>query len=178
MKEGKHWRELEEGKYLGSWEFEAKEVKTFTIKEVALEPVTGSNGRTDNLTVAHFTDGKPMILNKTNKKAIEACLKTGLINKWAGQQISMEVKKVKFGSGMVDGIRVLIAPKKATDTPPVVDTLPNLKKGSNEWNSIVGYLVDVNNASIDFETLFMNVAKKYKVTAILKKQLKKEHDEA
>ena len=175
MKEGKHWRELEEGKYLGSWEFEPKEVKTFTIKEVALEPVTGSNGRTDNLTVAHFTDGKPMILNKTNKKAIEACLKTGLINKWAGQQISMEVKKVKFGSGMVDGIRVIISPSKQ---PDIKADLPFLKKGSNEWDSIVGWLTDASNSEKDFEGLFINVTSKYKVTAILKKQLKKEHDEA
>jgi len=173
--ENKHWREDDDDKFLGSWQFADKEVKTFTIKSYGREAVTGSNGKTDQLRVVHFTDGKPMIINKTNGKAIEAALKTGITSKWIGQTISIHVIPVRFGAGMVDGMRVIIAPSKAS-APVKTAVLPALKKGSKEWLSIVGWLTDGSNSEKEFEGLYANVLKKYKVTAILKKQLKKEHD--
>ena len=175
METGKHWRSFEDEKFLGSWEFALNETKTFTIKSIGMEKVTGSNGRTDDLMVVHFTEGKPMILNKTNKKAIEASLKTGIIDKWIGHTISVSVKKVKFGSGMVDGMRVSTTAKSQSAPVPVV--LPTLKKDSPEWNNMVIYLQDDKNKAVDFDELFSKIEKKYKVTSILKKQLKSKHEE-
>ena len=87
----------------------------------------------------------------------------------------MSVKKVKFGSGMVDGMRVSTTAKSQSAPVPVV--LPTLKKDSPEWNNMVIYLQDDKNKAVDFDELFSKIEKKYKVTSILKKQLKSKHEE-
>ena len=67
-----HWKKLTNPDYLGAYALEDGKDMIVTIKVVRPEMITGQNGQKEECVVAHFDgDVKPMILNKTNMKAIE-----------------------------------------------------------------------------------------------------------
>ena len=101
-----HWKKLTNPNYLGSYAFEPGEEKILTIQSIREETVIGEEGRKDVCMVAHFTQGKPLILNHTNAKAIEKVLETPFIEEWAGKSIVLVVRKVKAFGENVDAVRV------------------------------------------------------------------------
>ena len=59
-----------------------------------------------------FTEGKPMICNTTNAKAITKAHGTPYIEEWAGKSITIYVAKVKAFGDTVDALRVRpVAPR-------------------------------------------------------------------
>lgn len=101
-----HWKKTFNPNYLGAYAFDPGEEKIVTIDYVAREDITGAEGRTDNCLVAHLIGEKPLILNKTNCKAIEKLLRTPYIEEWAGARITLAVQRVKaFGEDM-DAVRI------------------------------------------------------------------------
>lgn len=112
MENKTHWKKLTNPNYLGAYAFQPGEEKTVTIKEVKRGPVQNQNG-VEECTIAYFEeDVKPLILNKTNAKAIEKVWGTGYIEDWKGLRITLKVKKVKAFGEMVDAVRV------STERPP------------------------------------------------------------
>lgn len=101
-----HWKKLTSPNYLGSYAFNPGEEKIVTIESVGKESVTGESGRAEDCIVAHLVNEKPLILNKTNCKAITKLLGTPYIEEWAGHKIVLAVQRVKAFGEDVDAIRV------------------------------------------------------------------------
>lgn len=101
-----HWKKLTSPNYLGAYAFDPGEEKIVTIDYVTRETVTGPEGKTEECIVAYLEGEKPLILNKTNCKAIERLLKTPYIEEWAGSRITLAVQRVKAFGDEVDAVRV------------------------------------------------------------------------
>ena len=102
-----HWKKLTNPNYLGSYAFQPGEEKALTIASVGLEEVTNPEGGKERLIVAHFQQPeKPLILNKTNCKAIEKLSGTPDVEKWPGTGIILCVQKVPAFGELVEAVRV------------------------------------------------------------------------
>ncbi len=103
-----HWKKLTNPNYLGSYAFEDNNDLICTIQKVQNEVVTGDGGRKEECTVCYFVENvKPMILNKTNMKAIAKLLGTPYIENWVNKKIQIYVDpKVKFGREITGGLRI------------------------------------------------------------------------
>jgi hypothetical protein len=102
-----HWKKLTNPNYLGSYAFQPGEEKVLTISLVQLEEVTNPEGGKENLIVAHFQQPeKPLILNKTNCKAIEKLSGTPDIEQWPGTGIILCVQRVKAFGELVEAVRI------------------------------------------------------------------------
>ena len=101
-----HWKKLTNPNYLGSYAFIPGEEKIVTIESVAKEQVVGESGKTEDCIVAHLIGEKPLILNKTNCKAISKLFGTPYIEEWAGRKIVLAVQRVKAFGEEVDAVRV------------------------------------------------------------------------
>ncbi len=103
-----HWKKLMNPNYLGSYAFEPGEEKAVTIRAVTQEEVTNpSELKKELCLVAHFVQPeKPLILNKTNCKAIEKLTGTPDIEKWAGAGILLCVQRVPAFGELVEAVRI------------------------------------------------------------------------
>jgi len=110
MEENKtHWKKYSGTNYIGAYSMPTDGSNiVLTIKNVTREMVTGEGGKKEECTVAYFQeDSKPMILNRTNCKAITTVYGTPYIEEWAGKQIEITVARVKVAGEMVDALRVV-----------------------------------------------------------------------
>jgi hypothetical protein len=103
-----HWKKLTNPDYLGAYALEPGQDLIVTIKSVANEVVTGSDGKKETCSVMRFAENvKPMILNATNSKMITKLLKTPYIERWAGRKIQIYVENgVKAFGDVVDALRI------------------------------------------------------------------------
>ena len=101
-----HWKKLTNPNYLGAYAFAPGEEKIVTIEYVTQEELIGDEGRSDKCIVAHLVNEKPLVLNKTNCKAISKLLSTPYIEDWAGHRITLTVQKVKAFGEETDAVRV------------------------------------------------------------------------
>ena len=103
-----HWKKLTNPDYLGAYALEPGQDLIVTIKSVANEVVTGTDGKKETCSVMRFTENvKPMILNATNSKMITKLLKTPYIERWAGRKIQIYVENgVKAFGDVVDALRI------------------------------------------------------------------------
>jgi hypothetical protein len=102
-----HWKKLTNPNYLGSYAFDPGEEKIVTIDHVEQEEVIGQEGKPSLCIVAHLVGEKPLILNKTNCKAISKLLNTPYIEEWGGHRITLCVQRIKaFGDDNVEAVRV------------------------------------------------------------------------
>lgn len=109
--------------YLGSWDVEdlpGREL-TLTIEIIKDEEVV-TNGKSENCTVAHWTDKayKPMILNITNKKTLCKLYKTKDTEKLKGKSVIIGTDKVKAFGDVHDALRI----RKRIPTPTSKAELP------------------------------------------------------
>lgn len=122
MPELTHFMKMEDKRFLGSWDLcsgeDEKGTPIYTkvigtISKIKREKVYEPNTNAEKVvTVCEFKELKPMILNKTNLKAIEKALQTPFIEKWKDNQIYIAVKKVKMRGEYVDALRIEdVAPK-------------------------------------------------------------------
>ena len=103
-----HWKKLTNPDYLGAYALEPGQDLIVTIKSVANEVVTGTDGKKETCSVMHFMENvKPLVLNATNSKTITKLLKTPYIEQWAGRKIQLYVERgIKAFGDIVDAIRV------------------------------------------------------------------------
>lgn len=120
MNELTHWKKLNNPDYLGAYSLQPGEEPIYTIKDVRLEMVTGTDGKKEECTVAHFKEKvKPMILNSTNCKTIAKLYDTPYIEHWANKQIQIYATKVKAFGEEMEALR--IRPKAPVKSKPVLD---------------------------------------------------------
>lgn len=103
-----HWKKLTNPDYLGAYSvMDAGHDLVLTIKNVKEELVSGTDGKKEQCVVAYFAEGcKPMILNKTNMKAIEKLYGTPFIEEWVGKRIQVYSARVKAFGETVDALRI------------------------------------------------------------------------
>jgi ribosomal protein L34E len=92
---------------------------TLTIEKIVDEEVV-TNGKSENCTVAHFTDKayKPMILNVTNKKRLCKLYKTKETDKLKGKTITIKIEKVKAFGDVHDALRIKpVIPRQNASLP-------------------------------------------------------------
>jgi len=103
-----HWKKQFNYDYLGSYSLDGKREVTVTINKLDTDKVTGQQGRKEDCFVVFFKEfDKPMILNRTNAKAIEKVAGSGLIQDWVGTKVTLYVEKgVKAFGEVVDALRI------------------------------------------------------------------------
>jgi hypothetical protein len=127
-----HWKLLTNPNYIGAYAFQPNEEKILTIKSVSQDAVADPKGGSEECMIVHFTEGKPLICNRTNAKSIEMALGTGYIEDWVGNAIQLYVTEVSAFGKMVDAVRV--RPKKPKlSKPKLTDTHP-------QWGNVVAKL--------------------------------------
>jgi hypothetical protein len=120
-----HWKKLVDTNYLGSWDVTNGRL-VLQIAKIKQERIFNQNKNAEeSCTVAYFTDEryKPMILNKTNCKAMQKLTGSPYIERWAGQRIEIKTEKVKAFGELVDALRISkTAPKEEAKPQPVVES--------------------------------------------------------
>ena len=101
-----HWKKATNPKFLGAWDFEPKEERVVKFAKVQQEEVMNLDGKKEPCIVAYFEGLKPMILNKTNMKAITKATGTAFIEEWIGNEVTLFTCQVKAFGDVVDAIRV------------------------------------------------------------------------
>tara|TARA_R110002020_G_scaffold215282_1_gene422408 strand:+ start:377 stop:856 length:480 start_codon:yes stop_codon:yes gene_type:complete len=103
-----HWKKQFNYDYLGSYSLDGKKEVVVTIDKLAQDKVTGQQGRKEDCFVVYYKEfDKPMILNRTNAKAIEKVTGSGLIEDWKGVKVTLFVEKgVKAFGEVVDALRI------------------------------------------------------------------------
>lgn len=106
-----NWKALTNPDYIGAYSLDNgdgtyKQI-VVKIKSVATEVVNSPDGKKSNCIVAQLEGNKPLILNKTNCKAIMKAYNTRYIDEWVGKYITLTVASVKAFGDTTDAIRVL-----------------------------------------------------------------------
>lgn len=111
-----NWKNLANYDYLGAYSIEGTGLDeiVLTIKDLKRERVTAQGGTSDDCIVAYFEEKtykdkvvvKPMVLNKTNCKAITEVYKTPFIEDWIGKKIIIYATETKMGREIVSCLRV------------------------------------------------------------------------
>lgn len=112
-----HYKNFYNPNYLGGYSIEPGKELIATISSAIVEEVVGQGGKKEDCFVLHFAeDIKPMILNKTNSKAISKVAGSPYVEDWAGTRIQIYFDpSIKFGRETVGGLRVReTAPKEET----------------------------------------------------------------
>ena len=137
-----HWKKIVNPDYLGAYALDPGDEPILTIRYVVEETVTSPGGAKENCTVAHFMEKgyKPMILNITNCKVIQALYDSPYIEDWAGKKIQLYVDKVNAFGTMVEALRIRPRIPKVTK-PPLVPAHP-------KWAGAVKALKE-GNTTID-----------------------------
>jgi len=107
MTDKTHWKKEYNYNYLGSYSLPIGKDLVLTIKETKTEEVIGPDGKKQECFVAYFSDNeKPMILNKTNCKAIQKLYDTPYIEDWVGKKIQVYSAPVKAFGEITDALRI------------------------------------------------------------------------
>lgn len=101
-----HWKKAFNLNYLGAYSLEPGKDLTVTIKAIEKENVKNSDGREEEVVVAHLENQKPFILNKTNARAISYVLRSNYIEDWIGKSIQLYVAQVSAFGSTVEALRV------------------------------------------------------------------------
>jgi hypothetical protein len=116
-----HFKKLRNPNYVGSWDLADENGKyhdrNVTITNVTKENVHDGKGGTEECTIVHLKETKPMVANSTNLRMIAKICDSPYIEDWSGKVVGLTVMKVKAFGEMHDAIRV----KK-----PIATTLPNI----------------------------------------------------
>ena len=128
-----HWKKQFNYDYLGSYSLDGKREVVVTVKGVGSAKVTGQSGRKEDCFVVNFNEfDKPMILNRTNAKAIEKVSGSGLVEDWVGTRVTLYVEKgVKAFGDVVDALRIRDKKPSLTKMTKEIETamLDSVKNG-------------------------------------------------
>ena len=105
-----HWKKYGENPdYLGSWDFDEGEERTFTIASVRTESESGTDGKKEDCRVMRFKEPgvKPMIVNATNAKMIQKLYKTPYVEDWTGKRVAIHVEPIRAFGEVWDALRVM-----------------------------------------------------------------------
>ena len=154
MSEKTHWKKQFNYDYLGSYSLPAGKDVVLTIRSTRKEQVIGASGKKEECFVCDFIEQgtadwiKPMILNRTNCKAITKLYNTPYIEEWSGRKIQIGIASVNAFGDTVDALRIRnIDPGKAAPRP-------ELKPGTAQWKSVIGWLARPGNTIAKIEETY------------------------
>lgn len=102
-----HWRKMIDTDYIGSHDFQPNQEIIVKIESVKVENVKNGEGKFEDMRICRFIGGKkPLILNKTNAKAIAKSLGSPYVEDWVGKAITLHVVPVMAFGEKVDAVRV------------------------------------------------------------------------
>lgn len=103
-----HWKQYINLDYIGAYALTDGKDLTLTIDHVVREMVTGNGGKREQCMVLYFRekDYKPMILNRTNAKSIQALVGSPYVEDWAGHKITLYATTTRLGGEMVECLRI------------------------------------------------------------------------
>ena len=103
-----HWKQLVNMDYIGAYALPDGNDLTLTISKVAKEVVTGNSGRKEQCMVMYFKEPnyKPMILNRTNAKSIQALVGSAFVEDWVGHKVTLYASTTRFGGDVVECLRI------------------------------------------------------------------------
>lgn len=157
-----HWKKQFNYDYLGAYSLKEGEEVVFTIKSISQENIKNKNGKDEIATVCHFkevfnNETKPMILNKTNCKAISKAYASPYIEDWIGKQVKIYIENgIKAFGDIVSALRI----------SPIKPKLPKLVLDSDNFKAALEYLKQPNATITMIKT-------KYDVSEEVEKKLLK-----
>lgn len=161
-----HWKKQFNYDYLGSYSLPEGRDVVLTIKSTSKKQVMGANGKKEECFVCDFIEQgtrdwiKPMILNRTNCKAITKLYGTPYIEEWAGKKIQIGIELVSAFGDTTDALRIRnILP----DAKRIAELLPN----TPQWAQAVEYLKKTGNT-------IEAIQKKYAISEDNKQKLMEE----
>ena len=107
MAEHVHWKKTTNPTYIGSWDFDDGKDMIVQVKDLKQEMIPNQTGGREEKLVMYFeNDVKPLILNKTNMKAIEKATGTAYLDEWVGKKLQLFVTAVSAFGEMTLAVRV------------------------------------------------------------------------
>lgn len=107
MAEHVHWKKTTNPTYLGSWDFDDGKDMIVQVKDLKQDMIQTQTGGREEKTVMYFEgDVKPLILNKTNMKAIEKSTGSAYLDEWVGKKLQLYVAAVSAFGEMTMAVRV------------------------------------------------------------------------
>lgn len=149
-----HWKKAFNPNYLGAYAMDGTD-KVLTIARVASEKVRNTDGKEEEVLVLHWKEKeKPMILNKTNSKAVAKVAKSNYIEDWVNVRISIYTSNVRAFGESVDALRIRdFAPKgkESLDDTRFAKMLESIKAGKFAKSDAIGkfLLTDTQKKLID-----------------------------
>lgn len=129
-----HWKKTMNPNYLGAYALEPNQDLIVKITDVKTESVMNADGRNEECLVAYLEKQKPLIVNKTNAKAIAKVVGSNYIEEWVGSSISLYIANVKAFGEVVEAVRV------RTTKPKVQTSKRKLK--DDEFKKLVKAVAD------------------------------------
>lgn len=123
-----HIRKLSNPHYIGSYELMSGDNPielTVTIEKVVQEMVQNGDKK-DECIVMYLNGHKPMIINSTNRKALQKATGTDFIERMIGKQVTLYVAKIKAFGETVDALRI-------RPNAPIAPQLPELNEAHPKW---------------------------------------------
>lgn len=104
---GTHWKKNFNYNYLGAYSLTAGKDMIVTIKDTKIEMVKNQKGENEQCFTCYFVESpKPMILNKTNCKAIEKLYGTPMIEEWVGKKVQLYSAMIRAFGTETDCLRI------------------------------------------------------------------------
>lgn len=158
-----HWKTLFDYKHLGCHDLPELGGGKYqdivvTITKLESREVTTEGGKKEILPVADLAGAKkPMIINKTNFRILEALFGTGEYKSFEGKTVTLYAAKVKGkGGGIVDGLRIkdkLPAAKQKEELTPIHPRWDGAKKSIASGDVTIERLKESFILSLDNEKL-------------------------
>lgn len=123
-----HWKQLINPDYLGVYSLPDGNDMIVTIDKVVREMVTSTGGKKEECTVAYMIGQKPMILNRTNSKAIQSMYQTPYIEDWKGKQIQLYAAVTRLKGEDVECLRIRPTIPNAAKPKLLVSDTDNFNK--------------------------------------------------
>jgi len=114
-----HWKKSTNPKFLGAWDLEEGSTPVVTIEKIVEEEVMNLDGKKEPCIIAYFKGLKPMILNKTNMKAISKSVGSPKFEDWIGSDVTLFACQVKAFGDVVDALRIKPTKPKAKVKPAI-----------------------------------------------------------
>ena len=125
-----HWKKLQDPNYFGAWSIPENQDLILTINRINVEEIVSEGGRKEQKPVLYFKENqKPLVLNVTNSRTIEAIHGSPYIEDWSDKKIQLFQDVTKLKGEEVDCVRIR----------PFV---PNVEKppftpDNDKWNTAV-----------------------------------------
>lgn len=119
-----NWKKIYTSDYLGSWDLESESDTVVTIDSFKIDKVQANESlqsKSDVITIKLKEFDKPMIVNRTNAKAITKVTGSYDMKHWIGRTIALHTKLVKAFGDEVMALRVRTYAPKTKVKPVLTD---------------------------------------------------------